>query len=64
MQPLTTGQVHDLLVHFTHDYPDWTISSIRAWGDYVNIGGVDVTGVYHKVQYAVRVSTEFVKINT
>lgn len=63
MLPLTTGQVHDLLVDFTHDYPGYNICSIRVStiDDVVSIHCNDAMGTYHRVQYNVKTSVEFVK---
>lgn len=63
MLSLTTGQVHDLLVDFTHDYPGYNIRSIRvcACDDVVSISCIDAIGTYHRVQYSVKTSIEFVK---
>lgn len=64
MLSLTTGQVHDLLVSFTHDYPGWNIRSIRvcACDDTVSISCVDAMDTFHRVQYNVKTSVEFVKV--
>lgn len=61
MLSLTTGQVHDLLVDFTHDYPGWNIRAIRLCDDTVSISCIDVTGGHHIVRYSVKTSVEFVK---
>ena len=61
MLSLTTGQVHDLLVSFTHDYPGWNVRAIRLCDDVVSISCVDAMGMYHRVQYSVKTSVEFVK---
>lgn len=63
MLSLTTGQVHDLLVNFTHDYPGYNIRSIRvcACDDTVSINCVDTMDMLHRVEYKVKTSVEFVK---
>lgn len=61
MLSLTTGQLHDLLVSFTHDYPEYNIRAIRLCDDVVAISCVDAIGTYHRVQYSVKTSVEFVK---
>ena len=61
MLSLTTGQVHDLLVSFTHDYHGYEIRSIRVHDDIVSIGCVDLIGSYHRVDYNIKTSVEFVK---
>lgn len=63
MLPLTTGQVHDLLVDFTHDYPGYNIRSIRVCtcDNVVSIHCIDAMGKYHRVQYSVKTYVEFVK---
>ena len=63
MLSLTTGQLHDLLVDFTHDFPDCNIRSIRvcACDDTVSISFIDAMGTYHRVHYNVKTSVEFVK---
>lgn len=61
MLSLTTGQVHDLLVSFNHDYPGWNIRLIRVHDDTVSIICVDAIENYHRVQYSVKTSVEFVK---
>lgn len=63
MLSLTTGQVHDLLVGFSHDYPGCNIRSIRLCDDLVVIGCIDAMGTYHRVQYSVKTSVEFVKVD-
>lgn len=61
MLSLTTGQLHDLLVSFTNDYHGWNIRAIRLCDDVIAISCVDVMGMYHRVQYSVKTSVEFVK---
>lgn len=63
MLPLTTGQLHDLLVDFYHDYPGYNIRSIRAstCDDFLSIHCIDAMGMYHRVQYNVKTTVEFVK---
>lgn len=63
MLPLTTGQVHDLLVNFSHDYPGYNIRSIRASTcyDVVSIHCIDAMGNYRRVEYNVETTVEFVK---
>lgn len=61
MLSLTTGQVHDLLVDFSHDYPGWNVRTIRLCDGVVSISCIDVIGMHHIVKYNVKTSVEFVK---
>ena len=63
MLSLTTGQVHDLLVSFTHDYPGCKIRSIRicACNEVVSISYVDTMDIFNRVEYSIKTSVEFVK---
>lgn len=63
MLPLITGQMHDLLVDFSRDYPGYKIRSILVYtcDDIVSIRCIDAMGNYRRVEYSVKTSVEFVK---
>ncbi len=56
MLSLTTGQLHDLLVQFTSDYPDCTINAIRVHDERVSIRYIDCIGECYSVEYPIRIT--------